>query len=384
MISIPGKIPIRIFPFFWLLIFMIGWFSSGTIIGTVLWALIIFFSILIHEYGHALTALAFGQQAEIDLVGLGGLTRRTGAPLKRWQEFLIVLNGPLAGFFLFFFVDYLALFTQVDHLNLVAYSLQIAMYVNLIWNALNLLPVQPLDGGHLLKILLEGALGLKGVKISFLISIVLATALSLFFFLIQSLLAGALFLMMAFESYRSWKELKSMTPQDANAQLQETLKEAQEDLQAGRSNDALSKFLFLRDQAKEGVLFVLATQLGARVLAEQGQFEQAYQWLYPIKSSLSPDYSRLLQQLAYRLQKWNEVVIIGNQSYQQDPAPHTALLNAFSYAIVGKPKQAVGWLQSAAKAGIPNVADLIKRREFDAIRESAEFQAFAKPYQSEL
>ncbi len=107
MISIPVRIPINIHAFFWVLILMIGWLNSGSIPGTAIWAAVILVSVLIHEYGHAITAVAFGQIAEINLVGLGGITRRSGGgDLPRWRDFLIVLNGPLAGFALFFLSTY--------------------------------------------------------------------------------------------------------------------------------------------------------------------------------------------------------------------------------------------------------------------------------------
>ncbi len=379
MISIPGKIPIRISPFFWLLIFMIGWLSSGSLVGTLIWAVVITISVLIHEYGHALTALAFGQQAEISLVGLGGLTRRVGGRLKSWQEFLIVLNGPVAGFLLFILAYRMQALLhpvfQGGRLLLLDYALEAAIFINLIWSILNLVPIQPLDGGQLLRIILEKFFGFRGIKVSFLISVILASFLCIFFFLEQQFLAGALFLMMAFEGYRAWAELKTMSPQDTNEHLQEMLKQAQEDLKAGRHNEAFSKLLYLREQTKEGVLFVLTTQYIARLLAEQGQFKQAYDWLLPIEYQLAPDYLFLLQQLAYRLQDWNQVVRIGSRAYREEPRVDIALLNALSYGIMGQVTPAVGWLRSAIQIGLPHASDVMNRREFDAIRDSAEFQA---------
>lgn len=380
MITIPTKIPIRIYPLFWLLIFMIGWLSSGSIPETLIWAVVIFFSVLFHEFGHALTAIAFGQKAEIDLVGLGGLTRRSGPKLKLWQEFLVVLDGPFAGFLLFIIVSFMQPWLKTSHWPAIAYAAQIAIYINLVWNVLNLLPVQPLDGGHLLRIVLEGAFGFKGVKFSFLLSVILSALLSLFFFFIQAILAGALFLMLAFESYRAWSEIRTMTPQDTNAQLQGLLKDAQEDLKAGRQHEAFSKFLSLRDQVKEGVLYVIATQYLAQLLAQQGQIKQAYDWLMPLEGRLSPDYLRFLQQLSYRLQKWEDVIRIGNRAYQTDPHMDSALLNAFASAIMGKANQAVGWLRTASEMGLPDLAGVIQKREFDAIRDSIEFKAFLRSH----
>src|ERR1700722_1592745 len=97
MITIPSKIPIRIHPLFLVIIFVLGGMSASTISGTLIIVVIIFISVLAHEFGHALTAITFGQTAKIDLVALGGLTTREGTRLPLRQEFLVVLNGPLVG-----------------------------------------------------------------------------------------------------------------------------------------------------------------------------------------------------------------------------------------------------------------------------------------------
>ena len=376
MISIPGRIPIHIFPFFWLLIVMIGWLNSASILGTVIWSAVILISVLIHEYGHALTALMFGQKAEINLVGLGGLTKRHGPKLQGWKEFIIVFNGPLAGF-LIFIIAY-QLLGLVGKKPILLYALEVAINVNLFWTLLNLLPVLPLDGGHLLRILLEGAFGLRGLKVAFFISIVLASLMGLYFFLIQQILMGALFFLLAFESYRAWADIKSMTPEDTDQHLQDLVKEGLEDLKAGHSQEALAKFSTVRQQAPKGVLYVTATQYAARILVEKGDIKQAYLWLYPLQNRLSIDYLRLLQQLAYRLQEWEETVKVGAQAYQQEPSMDTALLNALAYAIMGEAVPAIGWLHSAIQLGMPDVQKVIARREFDAIRHSDAFQKWLK------
>lgn len=378
MISIPGKIPILISPFFWVLILLIGWLNTSTVVGTAIWAIVILFSVLIHEYGHALTALAFGQKAEINLVGLGGLTRRSGHQIKKWQDFLIVLNGPLAGFALYFAAYYLSPYIDNERFKYFAYALKVAANVNFFWNVLNLLPILPLDGGQLMRIGLEALFGFKGIRFAFLLSIILSVLVSLLLFFIQAVLGGALFLMLAFESYRAWSDLGNVSSQDSNSYLQDLLREAQEDIQNQKDNEALSKLLLIREQAKEGVLFVLATELIARLLAKQGHIKQAYEWLLPIEKRLSPDYLFFLQQLAFKLQEWEKVISIGNKAYQLDPSPDIALLNAFSFAIIGQPIPTVGWLKSAVHSGLRNIHEVIRKREFDSVRQSQEFQSFLK------
>lgn len=381
MISVPGRIPIRIFPFFWVLILLIGWLNSASLsgqvitplLGTMVWAVVIFFSVLIHEYGHALTALLFGQKAEINLVGLGGVTKRDGPKLVRWKEFLIVMNGPLAGILLFF-LSYNIMEHQDGSKAVVFYALQVAVQVNLIWTLLNLLPILPLDGGQLMRILLEGAFGLLGLKIAFLSSIVLATVAGIVFFLIHQVFMGALFLMLAFESYRGWEGVRTLTAHDEDSELQELIKTGVEDLKGGRKQEAFDKFSHVRDKVSKGGLYITATQYGARILAERGDYKLAYLWLYPLKNRLSRDYLLLLQHVAYRLQEWEDAVAVGELLCREGPSADSALLNALSYAIMGKAVPAVGWLRSALELGIPDVNQVIAKREFDMIRNSPPFQ----------
>src|SRR3972149_11388238 len=105
MIRIPGKIPIIIHPTFFIIAALIGYINSFSLIGTLIWIGIILVSVIIHEFGHALTALIFGQKPRIELVALGGLTYHEGGGLPYWKQFIIVFDGPLFGFFLFIFAS---------------------------------------------------------------------------------------------------------------------------------------------------------------------------------------------------------------------------------------------------------------------------------------
>lgn len=377
MISIPGRIPIIIYPVFWLLIVILGWLNSQSIEGLAIWAAVIFFSVLIHEYGHALTALAFGQKVEINLVGLGGLTKRRGETLPKWKEFLIVLNGPLAGFSLFFIAYYLLpVFRDVS--SVLSYALVVAMNVNLFWTILNLIPVLPLDGGHLMRIIFEGLFGIKGMKASYLVSVFLAGLIAVYFFIIQQILVGALFIMLAFESYRAWVELKSLEPIDENQNLQQFLQEGIKNLQASQLNEALEKFIYIRDQAPKGMLFVKSSQFGARILSQQGDYKKAYDWLYPLQNRLDIEYLQLFQQLAYRLEEWEKCIEAGQQAYQINPSLETSLINSYANAILGDVKAAIGWLRCALQEGLPDIYQIVQRKEFDRVRDTEAFQKFLR------
>ena len=377
MIAIPGRIPVRVFPIFSFLVLMIGWLNTGTLLGTGIWAVVIFISILVHEYGHACTSLLFGQSAEIHLEGMGGVTLRQGRQLASWQEFIIVLSGPLAGFALFFLATAWAS-ALGEKRSVLFYALEVAVNVNFFWTIVNLLPVLPLDGGHLLKIILESAWGFRGMRWAFFISLILGIAFGLGFFLLQQVLMGALFFMLAFESYRTWSNMQDASPEDTDIHLQNLIKEGLMELKQGQREAALTKFTFVRSQAPKGLLYVTATQYGARILAEQGHYKQAYNWLWPLSNRLSADSMRLLQQLAYRLEEWEEAVKIGQQAYQQEPALNVALVNALSYGVMGEAIPAVGWLRCAGQLGCPDIDEIVKKREFDAVRHTDAFQNWLK------
>lgn len=370
MIRIPGKIPISIYPFFWLLAAGIGWINTSNILATLLWMVVILISVLVHEFGHALTALYFGQAPEIELIGFGGVTQRKGGgKLKLWQEFILVMNGPLAGLALGLLSFGLWQILMASNSSSIAtYMVQIAFYINVFWTVLNLMPVQPLDGGKLLSIVLEAIMGLRGIKIALFISLALSATLGLLFFALQEVLIGVVFLMLAFENYRSWKSSLAVTEQDQNLILQHLLKEAERDMHNGYKDEALNKLQRIREISKAGVIYLSATEYAAAILVEKGDFKSAYTLLIPISNMLNPTSLRLLHQLAYRHGDWEKAVSLGTRSYQSSPSYDTAVINALCLSILGQVRPAIGWLQCAIREGLPNLPEILEKREFDNIR----------------
>lgn len=376
MINIPGRIPVYISPFFWLLAAAIGWLSSMSLFGTLIWMGIVLVSVLIHEYGHALTAVAFGQNARIELVGFGGVThRRGGTKLPMWKEFLIVLNGPVAGLALSAVCLWMnkALFSSRPE-SLPAEITLIGYYVNLFWTFVNLLPIMPLDGGKLLSILLESLFGLKGTKIALFISLVLSAVIGTYFFAKQNFLIGSLFFIFTYESFRAWKESLALTESDRSYIIQHLMKEAERDLHSGAKEEALKKFLRVRDAAGSGVLYQSATENAAILLSQQGKDKDAWELLKAVKDP-NPEAVALLQTLAFHLGKYDEAVAYGEKAFRQRPTCDVALTNAMAHAQLHQVTQTIGWLASAAhELGHP-LGDVLERKEFDAIRSDPRFRS---------
>lgn len=378
MIKIPGTIPIAITPTFWLLAALIGYLNSQSLPLTAIWIVIVVISVLIHEYGHALTALAFGQRARIELVSFGGVTHRHGPKLKLWKEFLVVLNGPLTGLLLCLVSYGLVKVVGVNH-TLLSYTLQISTAVNLFWSIVNLLPVLPLDGGRLMSILFEGMFGVKGIKFAVIISVALAVIFGLGFFMIHAPLVGALFFFLAFESYRTLKSAWRMSDEDHDEKLQKLMKEAESDMRGGRNNDAITKFRVIEEQSHHrGLLYLHSAQLLAGLLSQQGRSAEAFDVLYAVRDDLEPPSLVLLHRTAYASGHWKETLEVGTQAYQEAPSHQVALLNAMACAQLGQVKPAIGWLQCAQRDGHPDLAVELAQPVFNSIRRDPAFEALGR------
>ena len=117
-----------------------------------------------------------------------------------WEEFLVVLNGPISGFILFLIAYGIYRNFTIEN-QVLLFVLKFAFVANLFWTIVNLVPVLPLDGGHLMSIILESIFGFRGVKMAIVAGLVIAVGISIFFFAVGMFLIGALFLILTFEGF---------------------------------------------------------------------------------------------------------------------------------------------------------------------------------------
>lgn len=176
--------------------------GASTAPDMAIWIAAILLSILLHEYGHAMAIARHGIEPEITLHWMGGHTTwRQVLPISRLHRVIISLAGPFAGFLLAGLVfGFLMLFpaTYQGLPVLAKRALTILLAVNVYWGVFNLIPVLPLDGGHVL----EHALGPKRVRITATISLVIAAGGALAFFLIHMYFAAFIFALSAFQSFQ--------------------------------------------------------------------------------------------------------------------------------------------------------------------------------------
>ncbi len=125
-----------------------------------LWGLVVavalFLSVLVHELAHSLYALRKGGRVrDITLIMIGGVSQISELPRAGRHEAIMALVGPLTSLVLggAFYLLFRALAaTGQFELTFAAFHLS---YLNLVLGLFNLLPAFPMDGGRILRGVLE-------------------------------------------------------------------------------------------------------------------------------------------------------------------------------------------------------------------------------------
>jgi Zn-dependent protease len=124
----------------------------------VVFAVLLYLSVLLHEMSHALAAKAFRLPVRsVTLHFLGGVTEIEGEPQTPSREFIISVVGPLTSLLVGAAAWAGAQVTPEE--TLVRLMLDALAWANLVVGALNLVPGLPLDGGRVLRALVWGASG---------------------------------------------------------------------------------------------------------------------------------------------------------------------------------------------------------------------------------
>ncbi|MFT3711577.1 MAG: site-2 protease family protein [Archangium sp.] len=163
---------------------------DGALFGALL-MLLTFGSVLLHELGHSLVALAFKIPVkDITLYPIGGVARLTARPRTPAQEFLVALAGPAVNVLLVVVLGALGAWWFGSEALLEAmanaYSQQPTLLTltallvssNAALALFNMVPALPMDGGRVLRAVLSSVMGpARATRISAWIARVLAVGL---------------------------------------------------------------------------------------------------------------------------------------------------------------------------------------------------------------
>ena len=179
------SIPVRVSAWFWVVALM---FNVEHLLDSriLIWVACLFVSILVHEFGHALTGKLFGDRPHVILHGMGGVcVSDVQQPFGR--RLAVLFMGPMAQFLLLglvlsfgaiywkvglggdlFLIRYIFGFPPehfpISAISLFEFELQHPLAgfafenlvrINLLWPLINLLPIWPLDGGQITQTVLN-------------------------------------------------------------------------------------------------------------------------------------------------------------------------------------------------------------------------------------
>lgn len=161
----------------WTFLFLIAFIvfrevSKGSDLNTILvsigFVLTVFLCVLLHEFGHALTAKKYGiETSRITLLPIGGVANLTKMPDKPSQEFWVAIAGPLVNvgiaIILYPFIP-LEAFSEkaaageVQHITIQNFFVFLFM-ANTFLVIFNAIPAFPMDGGRIFRALLAMRMG---------------------------------------------------------------------------------------------------------------------------------------------------------------------------------------------------------------------------------
>jgi stage IV sporulation protein FB len=151
----------------------LGWifaasYSAGgaaTAWNSLLFMVLLFLCVLLHEFGHIFTARAFGVPTPyVTLLPIGGVAQLERIPEDPRQEFLIAIAGPMVNVVITLLLVFVGGATLHGYAATSLDNMQISMLdrlaaVNLFLALFNMIPAFPMDGGRVLRAALAAKLG---------------------------------------------------------------------------------------------------------------------------------------------------------------------------------------------------------------------------------
>jgi Zn-dependent protease len=389
--------PVTVMPGFllgMLLVYVINGARFG--LWLVVWLAIL---TLAHELGHALAARRFGADAAISLNFLVGYASlRPTRALKRVEQAMITAAGPLVEIGLGVAVLLVLGANPLDHASLVHDPLRLAVWwAGPVLGVVNLLPINPMDGGNLASLGLDVLTRGRGRLIVTYWSIALCAG-GLYLVITDERWLGLMFIVV-FLGLANVRELQmrhgraqhtsgAATGLSALRVAANSEREAWERGRAGLFPPGWTPSPWFRasvarasgdDDRARGVLIDALGHGGGTWAAPEGASTAelgALAALLPPQPPVGDLHAGFVYMgVLHQVGQLRQAAEYGHRLYAAFPAPIVAAAIARSLALLGYPDDAMGWLRVATNGDAnaqlldhPDLASLRDRADFAALR----------------
>ncbi|HLL52571.1 MAG TPA: M50 family metallopeptidase [Myxococcaceae bacterium] len=346
------RVPITIMPAFWIVTAILASTRLSEPVLLAEWALVVLVSVTVHELGHALVARRFGHTVRVELHGMGGTTYHQGASgLTGPKRAAISLAGPFAG--VAFGGAVYALAQVVPPTSALAeVALRDALWVNLGYGLLNLLPILPLDGGHVLQEVVDAVTKRRNHPAATVISLVFAVGL-----FAVSLMLGyrwGLFLLgwLAITHAREgWEKLRDWRDRGLHSELEplgEAYVRGDHDTVIRGAEEVLKK-------ARGDAARAQAAHLLALAHFGEDRYAETLAALRQMPSTYRPD-PRMYSVCCLKTGKTREAVEMLRRWWVAQPNPEVGALYAQALAADGQLNEAIAFVEQTPAAQLDAAA----------------------------
>jgi Zn-dependent protease len=370
------NIPVMIQPTFWIFLVVFCFLPQGSLNQMMILGLVLCFSLLFHEYGHALAAQKFGRNPTITLEGIGGYASYDGRDLKEIHHFVITLCGPIFTGMLILISKYL-LVNHVFNIYAVNYFLHCTMHLNIYWLIVNLAPLLPLDGGKIAEYLIRKIVKEdRARQFSLILGNITALIGGAYFLLNGSYMFAYLFLFHGWQNFQVYTfEFIKQKPSSFSLYNQA--------VHAAENNEnKKAKAIFMKLSKSEDDYFKIRSLEGlAEILSREGKSNEACAALMKVSPEKLNHGKYLLCKLAFAQGNYKLVETLSVDIYKINPTFDTAMLNAKTFSLVNNPDYSIAWLKTAFQfddAKNMNLEELLVDKAFDTIRDHPSFQDLAQ------
>lgn len=436
-------IPFKVDLTFWFIAAALGLGRMSDPTAMIEWIAVVFVSITIHEFGHALLGKSFGLQPRIQLYGMGGATSwSTGRDVTPLRSILISLAGPFADFVFATIILAIWIFLPSETRSnpFMKQTFIDLMWVNFGWGIFNLLPMLPLDGGHVIAGLEQMITKRRDLRATIAISIGAAVTLCVAALLLRDMWIGLLAVIFLISNVSTLVQMRSLTaaqnqqrPLDgawnslskgnvrasiqaakraidsstSNSERREAMELlVRAYLQAGEFQEARTELnklemVFGFDPCLEAFFLLQTGEAGkalellqdyfsrdksprvgnmlAHALMATGKFEEAIELAGdPALEQFAGAIYRAIQSTAYSSGSYEPSALAGSMAFRLERDPVVAYKVATALGRLDRIDEAVQWVRAAVDAGLPDVSLLPLDPDMAPLKDNPEFEDIVK------